>query len=250
MRSRKFPALTSCTAIDWFSEWPEEALISVSQRFITESELIGEEVRLSVSEFMAHVHKTVNETSNRYLISERRYNYTTPKTFLELIKLYKDLLAKQAAGLTMKMERLENGLTKLESTAAQVDDLKAKLATQEVILKQKNEEADALLQRVAVDTEKVNGEKAIAEEEEKKVAEITREVSQQQADCEKDLEAAEPALVAAQEALNTLNKNNLTELKSFGTPPDSVVMVSAAVMVLLNPAGKLPKTEVGRLPKV
>eukprot|EP01135_Chromosphaera_perkinsii_P002940 Nk52_evm51s230 gene=Nk52_evmTU51s230 len=241
VRSRKFPALTSCAAIDWFSEWPEEALISVSQRFIQESELIPEDLRVSVSHFMAHVHKSVNEASQRYLVSEKRYNYTTPKTFLELIKLYKDLLSKQGANLIMKMERLENGLTKLESTAQQVDDLKAKLATQEVILKQKNDEADALLQRVAVDTEKVNAEKKIAEGEEQKVAEITKEVSQQQADCEKDLEAAEPALVAAQEALNTLNKNNLTELKSFGTPPDSVVMVTAAVMVLLNPPGKLPK---------
>lgn len=38
-------------------------------------------------------------------------------------------------------------------------------------------------------------------------------------DCEEDLVKAEPALLAAQEALNTLNKNNLTELKSFGSPP-------------------------------
>lgn len=36
-------------------------------------------------------------------------------------------------------------------------------------------------------------------------------------DCEEDLVKAEPALLAAQEALNTLNKNNLTELKSFGS---------------------------------
>ena len=33
---------------------------------------------------------------------------------------------------------------------------------------------------------------------------------------------AEPALAAAQDALNTLNKGNLTELKSFGSPPGVV----------------------------
>lgn len=52
---------------------------------------------------------------------------------------------------------------------------------------------------------------------------------------------AEPALVAAQDALNTLNKNNLTELKSFGSPPGAVVSVTAAVMVLLAPSGKISK---------
>lgn len=36
VRSRKFPAVTNCTSIDWFHEWPEEALISVSKRFLSE----------------------------------------------------------------------------------------------------------------------------------------------------------------------------------------------------------------------
>ena len=41
--------------------------------------------------------------------------------------------------------------------------------------------------------------------------------------------------------MNTLNKANLTELKSFGKPPPAVVNVTAAVMVLLAPAVKIPK---------
>ena len=56
------------------------------------------------------------------------------------------------------MERLEGGLEKLKSTAAQVDDLKEKLAAQEVELKQKNDDADALIKRVGVETEKVEQE--------------------------------------------------------------------------------------------
>jgi hypothetical protein len=34
---------------------------------------------------MAYVHKSVNEMSKQYLTNERRYNYTTPKSFLELV---------------------------------------------------------------------------------------------------------------------------------------------------------------------
>jgi dynein heavy chain len=40
VRSRKFPAVTNATSIDWFHEWPEEALLSVSQRFLGECELL------------------------------------------------------------------------------------------------------------------------------------------------------------------------------------------------------------------
>ena len=41
VRSRKFPAVTNCTSIDWFHEWPEEALVSVSKRFLEEVDLLG-----------------------------------------------------------------------------------------------------------------------------------------------------------------------------------------------------------------
>ena len=88
----------------------------------------------------------------------------------------------------------------------QVDDLKAKLASQEAELKLKNEDADKLIQIVGVETEKVSKEKAIADDEEKKVAAINLAVSKKARECEEDLAKAEPALKAAQEALNTLNK--------------------------------------------
>ncbi|OAJ37788.1 hypothetical protein BDEG_21780 [Batrachochytrium dendrobatidis JEL423] len=240
-RCRKFPAIVNCTMIDWFQEWPEEALTSVANRFISAFDLVSEPLKKPVTKFMSFAHVGVNAVSRKYLLNEKRYNYTTPKSFLALISLYKEMLEKKALELTKSMDRLENGLTKLQATAGQVDDLKAKLATQEVELKSKNEEANRLIERVAIDTEKVNKEKAIAAEEEKKVDAITKEVGEKQTACMRDLSAAEPALAAAANALNSLNKANLTELKSFGSPSDEVKNVAAAVMVLLSPPGKIAK---------
>lgn len=77
-------------------------------------------MKSSISLFMSYVHTTVNEMSKVYLAIERRYNYTTPKTFLEQIKLYQNLLARKRMELVAKIERLENGLMKLQSTASQV----------------------------------------------------------------------------------------------------------------------------------
>ncbi|XP_040542548.1 dynein axonemal heavy chain 17 isoform X5 [Gallus gallus] len=250
VRARRFPAIVNCTAIDWFHEWPEDALVSVSSRFLEETGDIEPEVKVSISHFMSYVHMSVKEMSQTYLAVERRYNYTTPKTFLEQIKLYQTLLSKKRSELTAKIERLENGLTKLQSTALQVDELKATLAVQEAELKQKNEDADKLIHVVGVETEKVSKEKAIADEEELKVQAINTNVAEKQRACETDLAKAEPALIAAQEALDTLNKNNLTELKSFGSPPQAVVNVTAAVMILTAPHGKIPKDRSWKAAKI
>ena len=116
VRGRKFPGVVNCTSIDWFHEWPQEALVSVSRRFIQDSEYLPEELKDSVAEFMSYVHTSVNEASMQYLTNEKRYNYTTPKSFLEQIALYLNTLATKNVELQGKMQRLENGLEKLRST--------------------------------------------------------------------------------------------------------------------------------------
>ena len=45
-------------------------------------------------------------------------------------------------------------------------------------------------------------------------------------------------------------QTNLTELKSFGSPPPAVSNVSAAVMVLIAPRGKVPKDRSWKAAKV
>jgi dynein heavy chain, axonemal len=40
-RCRQFPSLISCTTINWFSAWPDDALLSVARRFLAGVELGG-----------------------------------------------------------------------------------------------------------------------------------------------------------------------------------------------------------------
>lgn len=74
--------------------------------------------------FMAYVHGTVNQISKIYLQNEKRYNYTTPKTFLEYIFLYRKLLVDRSGEHTRRIQRLQSGMAKLAECASQVDTLK------------------------------------------------------------------------------------------------------------------------------
>lgn len=39
-----YPAFVNCTTIDWFSEWPNDALLEVAEKYLEPMELGGEEV--------------------------------------------------------------------------------------------------------------------------------------------------------------------------------------------------------------
>ncbi|KAG7256580.1 hypothetical protein CRUP_030227 [Coryphaenoides rupestris] len=71
-----------------FHEWTQRRWqVASACGFVEEVEEHRPDVKESVSKFMAFVHVSVNHTSKEYLGNERRYNYTTPKSFLEQIKL-------------------------------------------------------------------------------------------------------------------------------------------------------------------
>ncbi|XP_023680034.2 dynein axonemal heavy chain 11 isoform X2 [Paramormyrops kingsleyae] len=246
VRARRFPPLFSCTTIDWFHEWPPAALQSVSRRFLQEMDGIEPHIQESISRFMAYAHTSVNQASEKYRRNEKRYNYTTPKSFLQQITLYRNLLGKKREELACRMERVVNGLQKLQTTTSQVDNLKAKLSSQEVELNSKNQDAEALIGKIGYQTEIVSNKRETVDEEERKVTAMQAEVSLKRKDCETELAKAEPSLEAASAALDTLNKVNLTELKSFPNPPAAVSNVMGAVMVLLAPQGRAPR---GRVPR-
>ncbi|KAI9004406.1 dynein heavy chain [Hyaloraphidium curvatum] len=241
LKLQRFPGLLSQMQIDWFHEWPQEALGAVATGLLESCNNVPAKLVAKVATFMGSVHLGISSNSKELYAQEKRRVYTTPKSFLSYVELYKKMLDSRRTMVVNNMDRLAKGLQKLQTTAEQVDELKIKLAAQDIELAAKNDVAEKLIQKVAQDTEKVNSQKSIADEEEKRVNQITQEVSERQAQCENDLQAAEPALAAAAKALNTLNKANLTELKSFGSPTADIVNVVAAVMVLLSPPGKIAK---------
>lgn len=51
-------------------------------------------------------------------------------------------------------------------------------------------------------------------------------------EAEKDLAEALPALATAMKALNTLNKNDISEIKTFTAPPAGVLLVMEAICVV------------------
>jgi division protein CdvB (Snf7/Vps24/ESCRT-III family) len=92
------------------------------------------------------------------------------------------------------------------------------------------------LEKVGKEQVFVEGVQQKATVEEEKVNKIADEVSIQEADCKKNLTHAEPAIIEAEKALNTLNKPNLTELKSLETLPPDVMDVGESVLCILSPA--------------
>jgi dynein heavy chain len=248
-RLRMFPSLVNCCTIDWFTAWPEEALRSVAEIFLHDVELSKIE-RVGVTDVCVNMQSLVSGMSKDYLAAMGRYYYVTPTSYLELINTFKTLLGKQRTKIMDAKHRYDNGLTKLLDTAEQVDGMKEELTALQPKLKEATVETDALIETVKHNTVDANKQKAFVQVEEAKCGEQAASAGAMKADCEKDLAEAIPALEGAINALKTLSKGDIVEVKAMKKPPPGVKLTMTAVCMMFNIKPNMVKDPEGGTRKV
>jgi dynein heavy chain, axonemal len=208
-RLRMFPSLVNCTTIDWFSEWPEDALQEVALKYLEDIDLGSDAMKKAISNVFVSVHISVVETSKKMIQEIKRYNYVTPTNYLELVTGYRELLKEKRKVIGESATKLRNGLSKLDETRINVEKISVELEVAKkqvaqfqkqcedylVIIVQQKREADEQAKGVAAKTEKLGGEEA----EVRAVADAAQQ----------DLDQALPALNAAVKALEGINKKDL-----------------------------------------
>ncbi|XP_054557772.1 dynein axonemal heavy chain 6 isoform X4 [Talpa occidentalis] len=233
-RCRMFPSLVNCCTIDWFVQWPKEALLSVSKTFFSNVDIESEELKEKLSLMCVNVHLSVSTMAERYYTELRRRYYTTPTSYLELINLYLYMLSEKRKQLVSARDRVKHGLTKLLETNELVDKMKLDLSALEPVLLAKSQDVEALMDKLAVDQENADQVRSVVQEDEA-TAKVKAEETQAIADdAQRDLDEALPALEAANKALDSLDKADISEIRVFTKPPDMVMTVMEAISILLN----------------
>ncbi|TPX31992.1 hypothetical protein SmJEL517_g04802 [Synchytrium microbalum] len=230
-RCRSFPGLVNCTMIDWFPPWPEEALLSVSEAFLKDENVVPEH-KSNIVRHMVGVHLSVGDFSTQFQQKYRRTNYVTPKSYLDYIGTYNRLLQENQELNGRLCTRLESGLSKLEESSAQLAVLNVQLAEQNIAVKNKTEACNKLLEVIVANTKEAEEKKELADRKAGELETQNLQIAQDKAEAEIALSEALPALEAARLALANLSSSEITEIRSFAKPPKEVQKVCECVCVI------------------
>ena len=180
------------------------------------------------------IHQSVENASKRFLAEQRRYNYTTPTSYLELLRLYTGMLNAQRDLVNAKISRYRGGLTKIAEANAMVAGLQLKLKELQPVLEKAQADTATLLVQLEIDQKEADVQAALAAKDEAECAEVAKNVAVIKDDCQKDLDEALPAYYNAVKALKSLDKKQIQEVKSFANPPRLVGYVLEGVCILLG----------------
>jgi dynein heavy chain len=230
-RCRSFPGLVNCCTLDWFDQWPADALRSVATVSLASTDL-SDVTKAAVTEHMVQAHLSVVSASEDYAVALRRHNYVTPRNYLDYIANFRRLLSEHRDRVDSQIQRLSGGLDKLVQAASEVDDMSRKLVVQKKEVDEKTAAVAQLLEKIEVSTTVANEKKALATQNEAQLAERSVAITQEKEEAEQILELAIPALEAAEEALKSLSRDDITEIRAFAKPPAAVQSVCECVAIL------------------
>ncbi|CAH7685017.1 dynein heavy chain, N-terminal region 1-domain-containing protein [Phakopsora pachyrhizi] len=218
-RAATSPALFNRCVLDWFGDWSDQAFYQVGMEFTSSLDLDSSHYtppanfpavyrhlscppvhRTAIINALVAVHMSMYETNRRLARRQGRFNYATPRHYLDFINNYVVLFREKRDDLEEQQRHLNIGLDKLRDTVIQVEELRKSLAIKSAQLEKKSKEADAKLAQT---------------QQKKDIAERKQVVMG-------DLADAEPA------------KQHLTEVRSMANPPEAVKLAMESVCTVLG----------------
>ncbi|KAM9553974.1 dynein axonemal heavy chain 8-like [Salvelinus alpinus] len=234
-RSLKFPGLISGCTMDWFTPWPSEALVAVSQYFLSDFHMVcSPEVKAAVVQTMGIYHDKVSVTCESYFDRFRRRTHVTPKSYLSFINGYKTVYSENYNFINTLAERMNVGLTKLLEASESVAQLSKDLVVKEKELALASIKADKVLAEVTVSAEAATIVKAEVQIVKDRALKIVEGIEKEKAFAEVKLKAAKPALEEAEAALNTIKAADVATVRKLAKPPHLIMRIMDCCVLLFQ----------------
>lgn len=252
-RAATSPALFNRCVLDWFGDWSDQAFYQVGMEFTHTLDLdlpsynppvhfpiayrglsMPPLHRTAVVNALVYVHSSLHQINQRLSRRQGRYNYVTPRHYLDFINHYVRLYTEKRDELEEQQRHLHVGLDKLRDTVTQVEELRKSLAIKRSQLEAKDAEANEKLKRMVADQQEAEQKKAASIEIQAALVEQDRHIEQRRAVVMADLADAEPAVLDAQSAVSNIKRQHLQEVRVMANPPVPVKMAMESVCTILG----------------
>ena len=115
-----------------------------------------------------------------------------------------------------------------------VAELSGQAAEQQTLLAEKQRLADEALSRITVSMSAASERKKEVESLKEKTSTEEKDLSVQKAGIEDELKDVQPLIDSARAAVGQIKSDNINEIKSLRTPPEGILAVLEAVLLLMN----------------
>ena len=255
-RAASSPAIFNRCVIDWFGDWSNDTLVQVARELIEEIEIPENSIDTEEDDpkdvmvkIIVKIHGSVILLNDQLKKGAKRFNYLTPRDFLDFIHHINELHKEKKEILKDQQSHLNSGLEQLKETELNVKKLDEELETFTINLNRNQKKANEKINIITSETEIGQKKKKDIEELLIKLKSKKKEINKRKIVVEKELALIEPTLKKAKKAVAGLDKKEIKNLKNYKHPPELIRFTLEAVCFLITGNALEWKSILGELNK-
>lgn len=215
------PAILKTCDIVWLKDISGESLRQIAEHRLKASfiETFGADPSGAIYDSIVEIHTSCGET---------------PREFFAMADAYGSMMSSKIGSLKSRTLELKSGLSKISEANVTVDELSKKASVQKKELSVKQTEADKFMKEIEAAYEASSDQKREAEEIRTFLKKEESKTLDKREQIEKELEDVWPIVEAAKKQVNSINKTDISELKSYKEPNPAVRDVFEAMFLLMG----------------
>lgn len=251
-RASTSPALFNRCVVNWFGDWSDEALYQVGKQFTSKLDIDREYSppekfpftflnlperpthRDAINNAFVYVHQTLHKIYERMRKRNQQVTYITPRHYLDFINQYVKLFHEKCSELQEEQRHLTVGLNRINETVEQVEEMQSSLKIKSAELEAKNIEAQSKMENIIQNREEARQRTKESEELQQALRTQETVIAEKRKFVMEDLSKVEPAVREAQQAVQSIKKQNLIEVRSMTNPPAPVKLAMESICLLLG----------------
>ncbi|KAK7812802.1 LOW QUALITY PROTEIN: hypothetical protein U0070_019828, partial [Myodes glareolus] len=228
------PALHKKCQVLWMEGWSDSSMKKIPEMLFSETD--GEEKH----DKRRKEEKKKNSVDPDFLksfllIHESCKAYgATPSRYMTFLHVYSAISSSKKKELLKRQSHLQAGVSKLNEAKALVDELNRKAGEQSVLLRMKQDEADAALQEITVSMQDASEQKTELERLKQKIAEEVVKIEERKSKIDDELKEVQPLVNEAKLAVGNIRPESLSEIRSLRMPPDVIRDILEGVLRLMG----------------
>uniref|UniRef100_A0A8B9SHL9 Cytoplasmic dynein 2 heavy chain 1 n=1 Tax=Anas platyrhynchos TaxID=8839 RepID=A0A8B9SHL9_ANAPL len=228
------PALYKKCHVLWMETWSENSMKKIPEMLLYDSD--EQEKTGKAHKELKKKHSGDSDFFKSFLaIHESCKMYgATPSRYMTFLHIYSSINNSKRRELIKRQNHLQAGVSKLNEAKALVDELNRKAGEQSILLKTKQDEADAALQEITVSMQSASEQKTEMEKIKQRIAEEAAEIEERKRKIEDELKEVQPLVNEAKLAVGNIKPESLSEIRSLRMPPDIIRDILEGVLQLMG----------------
>lgn len=223
-RTARFPALLTCTQINWIHPWPHEVLKGLAEKLIVDDAIPPDtpdvDIKVVATLLASSFEMAAQMTGDDVVIEGQNVRvYLTPKAFIDHIKLFNSILVSERERMSTLIRSMTLVMENIAKSVGTVTELETEMSQIAADVDDKKDEENNLLTEIRKHKVNIEEEQAVITTETENVERLQKALAIQRQLCASVLDEGEPALKSAREAINSIKARDLIELKSNPKSP-------------------------------